>query len=164
MMRISASCSRSTNTQLCAVRLKPRSTSAVSVASTAHNWVFVDREHDADIRIIFHSRAEILEQLCAAQTYQQGTGVVIGRVVNAAGLPFPNARIDVWRRIKTSNIELFHQENGGRAGEDGRFIICGTPLDQPLRIRATGSVASSEVLVDWKDDVFTAMLVVREPD
>ena len=132
------------------------------LSRTAHNWVFVDREHDADIRLLFHSRAEILQQLCAAQTYHEGTGVVMGRVVNAGGLPIANARIDVWRRIKSNTVELFHQESGGHAGDDGRFIICGTPLDQPLRIRAWGAVASSEVFIEWKDDVFVATLVVRE--
>ena len=134
------------------------------VSRTGNNWVFLDREHDADIRVLFHPRAEILQQLCAAQTYHEGTGVVIGRVVTAGGLPVPNARIDLWRRIKTANIELYHQEIGGHAGDDGRFVICGTPLDQPLRIRATGTVASSDVLITWKDDVFLATLVVREPD
>ena len=78
------------------------------------------------------------------------------------GTPVANAKIEVWRRVKAQNIELFHQEPGGAAGEDGRFAICGTPLDQVLRIRASDARESGEIIVDkWNDGVFIATLFVR---
>jgi hypothetical protein len=132
------------------------------MSRTSHYWLYLDRDHDADIRLLFHPRSVILEQLCQGQPYAAGTGVVIGQVVGFGGLPLPNAKIEVWRRIKAQKVELFHQEPGGTAGEDGRFVICGTPLDQVLRIRASDARESGEIIVDkWKDEVFVATLLVR---
>ncbi len=132
------------------------------LSRTSQYWVYLDRDRGADIKLLFHPRAVILQQLCRGQSYSSGTGVVIGQVLGTGGTPLANAKIDVWRRFQSGNVELFRQEEGGAAGEDGRFVICGTPLDQQLRIRATGTRESAEVLVDkWKDDVFIATLVVR---
>ncbi|MEO5818682.1 MAG: carboxypeptidase-like regulatory domain-containing protein [Gemmatimonadaceae bacterium] len=132
------------------------------LSRTSHYWVNLDREHVEDIKLVFHERAEILQQLCLGQSYAPGTGVVIGQVVGTGGLPAANAKIDVWRSIKSGNVELIRQEAGGAAGEDGRFVICGTPLDQQLRIRATDARESGEIIIDkWKDEVFVATLRVR---
>ena len=135
---------------------------ASGVSRTSHYWVFLDRDRGADIKLLFHPRSVILQQLCVGQSYVPGTGVVIGQVIGSAGSPLANAKIDVWRRIQAGNVELFRQEEGGAAGEDGRFVICGTPLDQRLRIRAGDARESGEVLVDrWDGDVFVATLFMR---
>jgi hypothetical protein len=134
------------------------------LSRTSHYWVFVDRDHDAEIRLLFHPRSEILGQLCQGQSYQEGTGVVLGRVISDGGTPRANAKIDVWRQIKSGNIELFRQEPSGAAGADGRFVICGVPLTQQLRIRATDTRDSGEIIIgEWKDEVMVATLVVRNP-
>ena len=135
---------------------------ASGLIRTSHYWVFVDRDRDADIRLLLHPRSEILAQLCPGQSYASGTGVVLGRVVGTGGMPLANAKIDVWRRIQSGRIELFHQEPGGSAGGDGRFVICGVPLDQVLRVRATDTRDSGEIMIDkWNDEVFVATLVIR---
>jgi hypothetical protein len=135
---------------------------ASGLSRTSHYWVFVDRARDADIHIVYHPRSEILVQLCESQTYRAGTGVVLGRVVGTGGLPLAHAKIDVWRGIRSGNVEVFSQEPGGSAGEDGRFVICGTPLNQKLRIRATDARESGEIIVhEWKDEVVVATLIVR---
>src|SRR4029077_16390608 len=122
-------------------------------------WVSLERNREEDIRLTFHPRSEILRALCNGQDYIAGTGVVIGQVLGTSGTPLANAKIDIWRRIKSGNVELFHQEPGGAAGDDGRFVICGTPLHQTLRIRAADS---GEIIIDkWNDEVFVATLVVR---
>jgi hypothetical protein len=138
---------------------------ASGLSRTSHYWVFVDRDRDADIRLLFHPRSEILAQLCRGQSYQPGTGVVLGRVISTAGTPRANAKIDMWRQIKTGNIELFRQEPSGSVGSDGRFVICGVPLHQQLRIRATDTNESAEILIDkWKDELMVVTLVVRAPE
>jgi hypothetical protein len=135
---------------------------ASGLSRTSRYWVYVDRDRDADIELVFHERAEILQQLCVGQSYSAGAGVVIGQVIRAAGLPAANAKIEVWRRIKSANVELIRHDSSGTAGEDGRFIICGAPLDQQLRIRATYTRESGEITIDkWKDEVFVVTLVVR---
>ena len=111
------------------------------VVRTSYNWVMLDRQQDAEIRVIFHPRATVLQMLC--ESYRPGTGVVLGRAFGADGSPLPHARIDVWRRYLASNVELFRQDPGGKAGDDGRFVVCGTPLDQHLRIRATSAADST---------------------
>jgi hypothetical protein len=135
---------------------------ASGLSRTSHYWVYLDRDRGAEIKLFFHPRAVILQQICVGQSYSPGTGVVLGQVLGTGGTPLANARIDVWRRIQSGNVELFRQEEGGAAGEDGRFVICGTPLDQQLRIRATYTRESGEILVDkWKEGIFVATLVVR---
>jgi Carboxypeptidase regulatory-like domain len=144
-----------------AVQATDSTFAASGLSRTSHYWVFVDRSRDADIHIVYHPRSEILVQLCQGQTYREGTGVVLGRVVGTGGVPLANAKIDIWRRIQTGNVELFHQEAGGAAGADGRFVVCGAPLNQKLRIRATDARASGEIIVDsWKDEVVVATLIV----
>ncbi len=138
---------------------------ASGLSRTAHYWVSLDRDREEDIRLLFHPREEILQQLCLGQSYSAGTGVVIGQVIGIGGVPLANAKLDIWRRITSGNVELFRQEPGGAAGEDGRFVICGTPLDQQLRIRATDTRESGEITITrWKDEVFVATLIVRGSD
>jgi hypothetical protein len=137
---------------------------ASGLSRTSHYWVFVDRARDADIHIVYHPRSEILVQLCQGQKYRPGTGVVLGRVIGMGGAPIANAKIDVWRRIQSGNVELFRQEPSGAAGADGRFVICGSALNQKLRIRATDARESGELIVDeWKDEIVVATLVVHAP-
>jgi hypothetical protein len=132
------------------------------LSRSSHYWVYLERGRPEDIKLFLHPRSVILQQLCQAQTYSAGTGVVIGQVLGTGGMPLANAKIDVWRRITSGNVELYHQEGGGTAGADGRFVICGTPLDEALRIRASGTRESAEIIIDkWKDEVFMATLVVR---
>jgi hypothetical protein len=132
------------------------------LSRTSHYWVSLERGRPEDIKLFLHPRSEILQQLCQGQTYSVGTGVVLGQVLGTDGMPLANAKIDVWRRVKSGNVELYHQEDGGTAGADGRFVICGTPLDEALRIRAAGTRESAEMIVDkWNDEVFVATLVVR---
>ncbi|HVG23076.1 MAG TPA: hypothetical protein VND45_02880 [Thermoanaerobaculia bacterium] len=58
--------------------------------------------------------------------------------------------------------ELFRQDPGGRAGGDGRFVICGTTTTEQLRIRATSVGDVGEATVSkWRDNVFSARIVLH---
>ncbi|MEP6732351.1 MAG: carboxypeptidase-like regulatory domain-containing protein [bacterium] len=137
---------------------------AGGLSRTAYYWVYVDRGRNAEVRLLFHPRSIVLSQLCPGASYREGTGVVLGQVVGVGGIPVVNARIDVWRRIQANNIELFRQEPGGAAGTDGKFVICGTPLDQKLRIRAHDANDSAEFTIEkWPEEIVVKTLVVRSP-
>ncbi len=133
----------------------------MGIARTPVTHVLLGSGENTDVRVPFHSRADILERICVGQRYTFGQGVVLGRVVDTKGVVVPSARIELWRRIVSNKIELFREEIAGDAGEDGGFIICGTARDQLLRLRATKEDSSVETMIDAKDEVSVVMLTLR---
>lgn len=132
------------------------------LARTAHYWVSLDRDtlRRSEIRLQMHPRSLVLDQLCRGQAYRSGTGVILGRAVTSTGTVMPNAQIDLWRQVKSAKVELFRNEPGGLAGGDGRFVICGVPLDQKLRIRVSGGGEAGEILIErWTEEVYAATIV-----
>ncbi|MES2178807.1 MAG: carboxypeptidase regulatory-like domain-containing protein [Gemmatimonadota bacterium] len=134
---------------------------AAGLSLTTTNWVALDGSMEKHVRLAMFPRTEVLRQLCGAATYVPGMGVVIGTATDAVGNPAAKARIDVWQRYQTARVELFRQVNVGEAGPDGRFVICGTPFDQRIRVRLSTATESAEFVVDWTSDVFAARVVLR---
>jgi hypothetical protein len=122
----------------------------IARTETAHVLLMEDRS--SDIRLPFHSRDDVLQMMCKGQRYVAGQGVVLGRIQDQSGAPMASARIELWRRIVNKNVELFREEIAGEAGDDGRFVVCGTPRDQVLRVRASVNDASAETLTDSRAD------------
>jgi hypothetical protein len=132
------------------------------IARTNNQHVLLGEGGNSDIRIAYHARTTVLEMVCKGQRYTPGQGVVLGRILDASGTPVAGARLELWRRLVSENMELFREEISGEAGDDGRFIICGTPRDQLLRVRATVEDAAAEMLIDGKaDEVSVVMLTLR---
>ncbi len=122
------------------------------VSRTGPTHLLIGEGQNVDVSVQFHSRADVLEQMCKGQHYTLGQGVMLGQVTDSTSSPRPNARIELWRRIQSRNTELFREEVSGEAGDDGRFIICGLPRDQLLRVRATQVDDTAETLVDARKE------------
>jgi hypothetical protein len=85
-------------------------------------------------------------------------------VHNANGTPASGARVEVetQRAIVAGDTVMQPQKSAGNAGDDGRFVVCGAALDQPLRIRAVKGDESAVVSIDtWKDEVIATTLVLK---
>ncbi|MEO7456275.1 MAG: carboxypeptidase-like regulatory domain-containing protein [Gemmatimonadaceae bacterium] len=132
------------------------------IPRTQNIWVMLDRARDAEMIVPLHPRAEVLQMLCEGQRFQPDGGVVLGQVLDSAGTPRAFAQIDLFRHIQMGKAELFRQDPGGRAGGDGRFVICGTSPSEQLRIRATSVSEMGEVTVARNaDNVVRASIVIR---
>jgi hypothetical protein len=54
------------------------------------------------------------------------------------------------------------RKSSGVAGDDGRFVVCGAALNQPLLLRAIKGDESAEAVVEqWKDEIMAATLVLK---
>jgi hypothetical protein len=121
-----------------------------------------------DLWLTLHPRSEVLQLVCPTKSYKPGTGVLLINVVTGSGAPAPAAGIDVETRqtIVAGDSVTRTRVTSGRAGDDGRFVICGAALNQPIAVRATkdGEVGGI-VLSEWKEEVvsLTLPLALRRP-
>jgi Carboxypeptidase regulatory-like domain len=121
-----------------------------------------------DLWLTFHPRSAVLPLVCPAKSYQPGTGVLMAKVTFADGTPASGALIDVETKqtIVIGDTVTRPRRTIGEAGDDGRFVICGAALDQPMLVRATKGASSASATVEtWKDDVISVTLVLgaRQP-
>jgi hypothetical protein len=117
-----------------------------------------------DTWLTIHPRSEVLELLCPAKSYKPGTGVFVAKVTTRDGRPAEGAHIDVSARqaIVAGDTVMQTRSSSGEAGADGRFVVCGAALNQPLSVRATKGDEAAVAGVDvWKDDVVAATLVLK---
>jgi hypothetical protein len=120
-----------------------------------------------DLWLTLHPRSEVLPLVCPAKSYVPGTGVLMAKVTDAHGNPASGAHIEVETKqaIVVGDTIMRPRRSSGEAGDDGRFVICGAALDQPMTIRAVkGTDSASATLDKWTDDVvvFTLVLKPRE--
>ena len=117
-----------------------------------------------DVWLTLHPRSVVLPQLCPPNAYKPGTGVLFATVNNANGTPAAGVHIEVETRqaMVVGDTVMLPRKSAGTAGDDGRFVVCGAVLTQPLLVRAISGEESAEVRVDqWTDDVMAATLALR---
>jgi hypothetical protein len=117
-----------------------------------------------DVWLTFHPRSAVLPYVCPPKAYKPGTGVLVATVNNADGTPAAGVRIEVETRqaIVVGDTLMRPRTSSGEAGDDGRFVVCGAALNQPLLIRAIKGDESAVALIDqWKDEVMATTLVLR---
>jgi hypothetical protein len=108
----------------------------------------------------------VLRLTCPANAYKPGTGVLLARVIDEKGEVVPNAIIDVEARQAVVVGDTLYQprRSRGEAGLDGRFVVCGADLHQPIFLRATdGTKSATGAVTEWKDEVHTLTLVLKNP-
>jgi hypothetical protein len=121
---------------------------------------------DTRLSIRMHPRRDVLPLICPANSYKPGTGVLIAHTVQPDGAPAAGAKVEVTVRqlLVATDTVARAQTRSGEAGDDGRFVICGAPLTQAMRVRATKDGSEASVVVDqWKDEVAAIRLVLRPP-
>jgi hypothetical protein len=117
-----------------------------------------------DVWLTLHPRSVVLPHVCPANAYKPGTGVLFATVINANGTPAAGARVEVETRqaIVVGDTLMRARSSSGNAGDDGRFVVCGAALNQPLLIRAIKGDETAVALVDqWKDEVMSTTLVLK---
>jgi len=105
-----------------------------------------------------------LPYVCPPKAYKPGTGVLIATVNDANGTPAAGVRIEIETRqaIVAGDTLIQSRTSSGNAGDDGRFVVCGAALNQPLLVRAIRGDESAVALIDqWKDEVMATILVLK---
>jgi hypothetical protein len=119
-----------------------------------------------DVWLTLYPRQTVLRLTCPANAYKPGTGVLLARVVDEKGDVVPKAMVDVEARQAIVVGDTLYQprRSRGEAGLDGRFVVCGADLRQPIFLRATdGTKSATGAVTEWTDEVQTLTLVLKNP-
>lgn len=120
---------------------------------------------DVNVDVVqIHPRAEALKAACPDGRYAPGQGVAIVRVVTDSGFPARGAHIDVesLQNIVVGDTIARPVHRAGEVGPDGRFIVCGAALDQPMGFRASlGDALGDAGIARWSDDVMVVTIPIR---
>jgi hypothetical protein len=134
------------------------------IARTVTTSVYLSKPEERVIELRLHPRSAVLPLVCPAKSYKPGTGVLLSRVVDSTGQPAARAKIEVAARqafVAGDTVQRVLTQTG-EAGADGRFVICGAALDQPIAVRATKNGETATVLLDkWTDDVVVLTLALK---
>ena len=136
------------------------------VARTVPKPLNLSKPGNWDIWLTLYPRPMVLRLTCPANAYKPGTGVLLARVIDEKGEVVPNAIIDVEARQAIVVGDTLYQprRSRGEAGLDGRFVVCGADLHQPIFLRATdGTKSATGGVTEWKDEVHTLTLVLKNP-
>lgn len=116
---------------------------------------------NASVDVYYFGMSELIKGQCKDQSIPVGTGVMFGRLKDEGGSPLSEGRIAAtWSDDGSGN-------GGGKpdrvqnADEQGRFAICGAPLDRPVRLRANRDDVQADADVKMKGDVTALVLVLR---
>jgi len=138
---------------------------AAGIARVVPQTIGLTGSGDYAIRLVLHARDEVLTLACPAKSYRPGTGAIFARVVDSTGAPVANAQLDVaaLQQIVATDTLARSVLRSGTSGADGRFVICGADLHQPLGIQASknGHTATA-VIRSWGDGVIVLRLVMDQ--
>ena len=121
---------------------------------------------DVDVDVIrLYSRADALRAACGQGSYVPGRGVAVLRIVDTTGALVAGAHVDVEtiQTIVAGDTLARPVHRSGEAGPDGRFIVCGAALDQPMAFRVSYHDWHGEKgIVKWPQDLQTLTIVLHQ--
>jgi hypothetical protein len=140
---------------------------AGGISQTAPHTILVsdDRNLARDISVDvlkMYPRADALRTACPDNNYVAGNGVAILRVIDTAGVPAIQARIDMETRqaVVAGDTLVRPVRRSGEVGYTGGFIVCGASLDQPMTFHASLRDEHGDAAITrWTEDVM--VLTIR---
>jgi hypothetical protein len=126
------------------------------------------RGDDRVATIYFTSLADMMRSRCGTDRVPVG-GTLLGRVVDVDGGAVPSARtVARWDLPAPDTVHTAASKAKARpdhtesaADTDGRFAVCGVPLDRSLHLRITSDVGNADVDVEWRGELMALTVVVR---
>jgi hypothetical protein len=106
--------------------------------------------------IVYLSAAQLVANACEGQRRPNGTGVLLGRVVDQNAAPIADVQLGATWRPETDSTTRPDLET--YSDSSGRFAVCGAPLGGVVRLRAVAPGSATDV--EWKQAVLQAMTVV----
>jgi hypothetical protein len=101
---------------------------------------------EMEIEITEQPRSSLLPLMCARQAYLPGLGVVLGRAVNIDGAPAAELEVTASWTVADSSGSV-ERSRKFETHADGRFLVCGLPLDRAIRLRASTRHAGADVVI-----------------
>jgi hypothetical protein len=115
---------------------------------------------DSRLEIKLPPRGLLLRLLCIGQSYTPGTGAILGRVMSPDGAPAPKLGVQAsWASNRNENANVLKEVE---TRDDGRFAMCGVPLGQDVRLRASTRRTAVDIVVHIRDTA-TPVLVTLTP-
>jgi hypothetical protein len=144
---------------------------AGGVNQTPPRTVFVSDDRapagDIDVDVLkMYPREDALKAACPDSKYVPGQGVALVRVIDSTGLGVMNARLDVEtiQAIVVGDTLSRPVHRSGQTDSEGRFLICGAALYQPIAIHASHDAAHGEGgIARWAGDVMVVIITLRAP-
>jgi len=136
------------------------------IARTVPTPINLAKPGNWDVWLTYYPRSAVLRLTCPSNTYKPGTGVLLASIVDEKGLAVSHAVVDVEARQAVVIGDTLYQprRSRGEAGADGRFVVCGADLHQPIFLRVTdGTRSAVGAITEWKDEVNTLTLVLKNP-
>jgi hypothetical protein len=115
----------------------------------------------ASVDVYYFGMSELIKGQCKDQSIPAGTGVMFGRLKDLGGSPLSEGRVAATWSDDGSGNGRSKPDRVENADEEGRFAICGAPLDRPVRLRAQRDDVQADADVKMKGDVTALVLVLR---
>ena len=104
-------------------------------------------------------RGLLLRLLCVGQSYAPGTGVILGRVLDPDGAPAPKLGVQAsWASNPNEKANVLKEVE---TRDNGHFAMCGVPLGQDVRVRASTRHTAGDVVVHIRDNATPVLLTLR---
>ena len=103
---------------------------------------------NAMAHVLYFPLARITQLQCGRQPHDQGTGALLGRVVDESGNPLTDVDLDAtWTTAPPGSRRAPHPDRSTETDETGRFAICGAPIGAKVKLHAVTSSSATDV--EW---------------
>ena len=109
----------------------------------------------------YYSRAEVLKVACRGRDVGQGSGIVLGRVVDGHANPVGSAAVNAIPLIQAaSNKSADKSALSAEVDDEGRFALCGFPTAASVRLVTTSDAGKVSTDVGLSAPIATVTVVV----
>jgi len=119
---------------------------------------------DADHRtanIVYLAVPHLVQNQCEGEGEHKadGTGALLGRVVDQSGAPMPDVLLDaIWRPDAGTDSR---PDLETRSDDSGRFAVCGAPIGAVVRLHALSPGGAADV--EWKQTALQTLTLTIRP-
>ncbi len=116
---------------------------------------------NAIAHVLYFPLSRIVQQECGTQPHAQGTGVLLGRVVDESGSSLTDVDLDAtWTPAPPGSGagRVPHPDRSTETDETGRFAICGAPIGAKVKLHAVTSTSATDV--EWVQQLILTMTFV----
>ena len=109
--------------------------------------------------IVYLSVPHLVQNQCEGEHKADGTGALLGRVVDRSGAPMPDVLLDaIWR--PGAGLDA-RPDLETRSDESGRFAVCGAPLGALVKLHALSPGAAADV--EWTQTALQTLTLTIRP-
>jgi hypothetical protein len=109
--------------------------------------------------VVYLSVPHLVQTQCEGEHKADGSGALLGRVVDRSGAPMPDVLLDaIWRPDAGADSR---PDLETRSDDGGRFAVCGAPIGAVVRLHALSPGAAADV--EWKQAALQTLTLTIRP-